>query len=213
MSGIGCPKCASPLLVVLDSRRSDQGVRRRRKCHACGYRFSTMESPIPDKPRPRLVDSKIEDPMWSRDHDGKKGNNRFRTNQRNAHESPIEWLYDRAQIDDAQKMAADRFRAIWESMGGKGASSIDFSKDIVDGGRGAQDITASQINAGQELRRCFVLLKARDYSLVSKICGEGRTLVEIAETPRARNSALISLQGALSSLAAMWNLKTRRRAS
>lgn len=40
-----CPKCSSPDDKVLDSRavHDGKGIRRRRECLACGYRFTTFE--------------------------------------------------------------------------------------------------------------------------------------------------------------------------
>lgn len=38
-----CPKCKRDQLSVIDSRRSDRSIRRRRKCAACGNRLSTVE--------------------------------------------------------------------------------------------------------------------------------------------------------------------------
>ena len=39
-----CPKCGSTLTKVLDSRCIDIGIRRRRTCHHCQYRFTTVEA-------------------------------------------------------------------------------------------------------------------------------------------------------------------------
>ncbi|HEY0221544.1 transcriptional regulator NrdR [Lactovum miscens] len=38
-----CPKCQSENFKVLDTRASDDSVRRRRECLSCGYRFTTYE--------------------------------------------------------------------------------------------------------------------------------------------------------------------------
>ncbi len=38
-----CSHCGNDDTKVLDTRHSDQGVRRRRQCKRCGARFSTME--------------------------------------------------------------------------------------------------------------------------------------------------------------------------
>ena len=38
-----CPNCGRQELRVIDSRSSDEAVRRRRKCLACGARFTTYE--------------------------------------------------------------------------------------------------------------------------------------------------------------------------
>lgn len=40
--GITCPECDGPTGVI-DSRRHDGYVRRRRKCRACGRRLTTFE--------------------------------------------------------------------------------------------------------------------------------------------------------------------------
>lgn len=37
-----CPFCCGATKVI-DSRRETEGVRRRRECLDCGYRFTTME--------------------------------------------------------------------------------------------------------------------------------------------------------------------------
>lgn len=46
-----CPQCDSDNDKVIDSRsvRNGLGVRRRRECLACGRRFSTFESVIPEE--------------------------------------------------------------------------------------------------------------------------------------------------------------------
>ncbi|WP_315857752.1 hypothetical protein [Rhizobium leguminosarum] len=44
----------------------------------------------------------------------------------NIRESVITTLAARGVLDAAQVAAATHFRALWESMGGKGASAIDW---------------------------------------------------------------------------------------
>lgn len=42
--GIDCPQCHSQDIMVIDSRaHSGNSIRRRRKCVACNYRFTTFE--------------------------------------------------------------------------------------------------------------------------------------------------------------------------
>jgi transcription elongation factor Elf1 len=41
--GMTCPKCAHAGSSVIDSRPSKWGIRRRRKCDACAFRFTTLE--------------------------------------------------------------------------------------------------------------------------------------------------------------------------
>lgn len=38
-----CPQCQHPESKVTDSRDSERGIRRRRECLACGFRFTTYE--------------------------------------------------------------------------------------------------------------------------------------------------------------------------
>lgn len=58
MSGaITCPKCKQVGCRVVDSRASGDGVRRRRLCNSCKFRFSTMEEAIGGEgPRKQVVD-------------------------------------------------------------------------------------------------------------------------------------------------------------
>jgi len=42
-TGLGCPECGSCESGVVDSRGTTDGIRRRRLCEYCGYRFSTVE--------------------------------------------------------------------------------------------------------------------------------------------------------------------------
>jgi transcriptional repressor NrdR len=45
---VKCPQCGAMSRVV-DSRSSKHsGIRRRRKCDGCGYRFTTAEAPVKD---------------------------------------------------------------------------------------------------------------------------------------------------------------------
>jgi len=42
-TGTPCPKCKHQGSSVSDSRPNNESVRRRRTCHACGYRYTTYE--------------------------------------------------------------------------------------------------------------------------------------------------------------------------
>lgn len=57
-----CTSCQSDTMV-LDSRKRDDGIYRRRSCPSCGTRFSTMEiivAGIKPGPRPAKVEPKPE---------------------------------------------------------------------------------------------------------------------------------------------------------
>jgi transcriptional regulator NrdR family protein len=42
-TGLHCPACGKRKLITCDSRPTFGGIRRRKECNACGYRFSTVE--------------------------------------------------------------------------------------------------------------------------------------------------------------------------
>ena len=42
-SGLHCSACGKRKLLTIDSRPAFGGIRRRKECNACGYRFSTLE--------------------------------------------------------------------------------------------------------------------------------------------------------------------------
>lgn len=45
-----CPYCGNTRTRVIDTTRSERGIRRRRVCRSCEERFSTMERAIPATP-------------------------------------------------------------------------------------------------------------------------------------------------------------------
>ena len=50
-----CPKCQSYQTTVLDTRHTQKGTRRRRKCLECGERFTTYETLVSDKPKKQFI--------------------------------------------------------------------------------------------------------------------------------------------------------------
>jgi len=58
-----CPKCGCDDDKVIDSRSARDGgmVRRRRECVSCGYRFSTLESVVPEDMKVVKRDGKREE--------------------------------------------------------------------------------------------------------------------------------------------------------
>lgn len=157
--------------------------------------------------------STIENPNWSRDHDGDRTNVRFVQQPINIRESAITTLAAKGAIDKAQTAAADRFRAAWERMGGSGAGALDYSKEPVDGGGIAEPITVRQLEAGRELNAARnALVKAHGeyaYRLVGYIAGEGRSIHELTETRRQRDTMTDLLRLYLDVLASLWKFSNR----
>jgi hypothetical protein len=185
-------------------------------------RFAPKEKPPPmGKKKPStpkhiaLRGVTVENPFYSRAHSGEASNPRYIGAVVNIRESAITMLASRNKIDAAQVAAANKFRALWEAMGGKGASAIDYGRDHVDGGRRSDPISERQMNAADELRRAHRALGNQGYWLVSRICGEGFALQEVVRpggSKRDKLAAADSLRSCLDVLAAMWGIATRRHA-
>lgn len=161
------------------------------------------------KPTPEVMTATVENPNWSRSHDGDKTNPRFITVAFNHKESAISALAAKGVLDAAQVAAAVRFRGLWEALGGSGAKAMDYSKEPVDGGGTSEPISVKQLNAGADLKRASDALKAAHglyaYRLVSYIAGEGRSIHELTETRRQRDTMTDNLRAYLDVLADLWN--------
>ncbi len=159
----------------------------------------------------KLHPVEIANPYYSRDHAADATNPRTIPAMLNVRESAVTTMAARGHLDTAQVAAADRFRKLFETMGGKGAGAVDYDREPVDGGSRADPITEQQVAAGKELARCRALLGVRLYRLVECVCGEGKSLHEVAgKEKRARLVAADMLRMGLDDLAAMWRLVTRR---
>jgi hypothetical protein len=157
-----------------------------------------------------LVSTVIDNPDWRPDLHGEKAFPRKVTASVNLRESAIATLAAKGGLTAAQVAAADRFRALWERMGGKGFGTVDLERERVDGGMRREPITAAALDAGRELKRCRLLLGEYGYSLVRMVAGERRSLHEICASRRERDSAADWLRRDLTALAQMWGFETRR---
>lgn len=169
-----------------------------------------MRKKKPVDPHRSLRAVVVDNPFYSRAHAGTAGNPKQIDAVINLRESAIVMLASRRRIDAAQLAAANKFRALWESMGGKGASAIDYGREHVDGGKSADPITERQITAADELRRAWHALGPQRYAFVTRACCEGYALRELAHTKRGKLAAAKELRACLDRLAALWGLATRR---
>lgn len=157
-----------------------------------------------------LAPAEIDNPDFSRDHvEGRYGNHKRVPATVNVRESAIVTMQARKLITDAQAEAATRFRGLWETMGGKGAGAMDYSKTPVDGGGAVQTVADHHLDAGRKLAAAQTHLGVRGYSLVSKVCGEGYQISELFHDKRSQLSAMDLLRGLLDDLAELWLLKSR----
>ncbi|WP_342587421.1 hypothetical protein [Rhizobium bangladeshense] len=149
----------------------------------------------------------VDNPFYSRAHQGAGANPVKIKAQINIRESAIVTLAARKQINEAQLAAATRFRALYEAMGGAGAGSFDYTREPVDGGGSREPMTERQIRAGQELKRCREILGVRAYDIMSKVAGQGYAIGELAKSHRARTTLADYLKDGLDELARDWGFE------
>lgn len=53
-TGLHCVACGKRSLTTIDSRPTFGGIRRRKKCNLCGYRFSTVEKIVESRRRQQV---------------------------------------------------------------------------------------------------------------------------------------------------------------
>lgn len=156
----------------------------------------------------KLRPVEVENPDWEPSKDGLPGFPRFIEGEKNTRESAVEILFDRGFLASVQKKAAEKFAAYYQAAGGR-VSSLDYSLDRVDGGKG--DPVVSRVIAAQELQRCRQLLGRRGFENVEAVCGEGRSLADLSPHKRERLTMADNLRADLDDLAAMWGIQTRRK--
>jgi len=168
-----------------------------------------------DRPHLEIIERDIENPMWTRAHDGDRTNPRIIRGHVNTLESPVSYLASKGALTASQVAAADRFRKLFERVGGAGARAIDYSRPQVDGGNIADPINPNQLDAGLQLAAANRVLGETygryGYLLVCYICGEGRHIKEMTTTRRQHDTMLDNLRAYLDCLAEHWQMATRRK--
>lgn len=153
----------------------------------------------------------IENPHYSKAHEGARGNPKTTTAAMNLRESPIAMMAAKGHIEPHQLQAANKFRWLWEALGGAGAGSFDYSREPVDGGGAREAITDRQIDAGFLLKECQTVLGPRHYDVVCKVAGEGRTIAEMCSSKREKLTLADYLRHALDDLAVHWGYQKAKR--
>ena len=121
----------------------------------------------------------VENPDWTRAKDGVAGIPRVVEMPINRRHDVIVWLHSRGMIDDAQKMAGDRFLWLWERME-SGARAMDYGKEPVDGGAAWPDLDVKAIEAAKILDRLRIEVGHPDYSLLQHAICRRDTIAKIA---------------------------------
>jgi hypothetical protein len=161
------------------------------------------------KPKEKLETAFVDNPYYSKVHDGETANPVKIKAKINIRESAIATLAARKHINDAQLAAANRFRALWEAMGGAGAGSFDYSREHVDGGGPREPLSERQISAGLELKHAREALGNRAYDIMSKVAGQGYAIQELAKSHRERTTLTDYLKDGLDELARSWGYENR----
>lgn len=170
----------------------------------------TLEQPL-GHAKAQLCTVEIDNPLYSRAHDGAVGNPKTISAKMNLRESPIAMMFARGHLAEYHLMAANKFRKLWETMGGAGAGSFDYSKEPVDGGAGREPLTDAQIDAGRELTLCQIVIGRRQYELVRLVAGQGYSISNLYAPKRERNTKADNLRDALEDLAKHWGMMTNAR--
>lgn len=100
---------------------------------------------------------------------------------RNIRESSLATMFARRQIDEAQLMAGQRFRALYERASSRGSMAVDPSKEPVDTSGISDPIPDRVITAARELHSVRAELGRIGYGLVSMVCGQGLTIDQVAK--------------------------------
>lgn len=155
----------------------------------------------------RDVPNPNHNPLYSE----KSGNPRFIRGSVNLRESPIAMMYAKGIISESQLMAANKFRRLWETCGGKGAGSFDYSREPVDGSGPRETITDQRMEAGAKLKAAEERLGRRPYAIVARVAGEGVSIASMGTTHRERTTLADYLKDALDDLASLWGYDNRVR--
>lgn len=161
------------------------------------------------QPKIKVKTVTVDNPFYSKAHQGAGANPVKIKAQMNIRESAIVTLAARKQINEAQLAAATRFRALYEAMGGAGTGSFDYSREPVDGGGSREPLTERQIRAGQELKRCREILGVKAYDIMSKVAGQGYAIGELAKSHRERTTLADYLKDGLDEMARNWGYENR----
>lgn len=142
----------------------------------------------------------VDNPLHNPAHDGEVWNPKRILSVVNVKESALVILGQRKLLDPAQVKAGERFRTIWEALGGAGAGSFDYSREPVDGGGPRSALSDRQIQAGIDLADCRKVLGI-GYDVMVKVAGEGRAITDLAYSKNLQRAYIEMLKHGLTALA------------
>lgn len=147
------------------------------------------------------------------------GTRRAETVAVNVRETPLEHMYARGKITDAEKRAGDVFRGLCEAVE-IGGGVIDPARIKVDSSGAGDPLTERAIKAAKELDKTVQVIGHTDYLLLHEVCAAGWSLLEIArrwyagleDCRRAREAGSYlgrRVREALAQLVTLWGLDGR----
>ena len=158
---------------------------------------------------PTLV---VDNPNYARAHSESQTNPSKIAVGYNPRESFAGYLYYREKITQAEFKAASRVRQAYETLGGSGASALDYTKEPVDGGSRSDPITERQRDAGSLLKDVYQYLGPQGHHLVLQLAGDGlwpRDIVREDDQTR-RDYFSMRFRECLECLAVHWGYQNRR---
>jgi DNA-directed RNA polymerase specialized sigma24 family protein len=178
---------------------------------AIGEKSAKRLLPRAQRRRHVIVMAEVDDPYFSPSHAESRTNTRKTMAFRNANESPLTLMEARGTITLLQAEAGLRFRILFERLMAGTPSPGDI-KERVDGGGRADGMSESRMDAGRQLRDAATSLGREKYWIVRTICGEGRSLREVAKMAGVRRDTVKAGLGAgLNDLAEIWNMANTRQ--
>lgn len=123
---------------------------------------------------------------------------------RNIGEHPLTLAHARGRISDEQFAAGDALRALCELRFAAGRDSTEMTPGSGGAGAGLA-VGERQIDAARRLEKLRARLKTRDWIILEKFCGEGRSMAEAvrAATLCHPSGVLFRVQEALDELVAL----------
>lgn len=167
-----------------------------------------MKRKKPQTP-PHIVEADIPNPNHNPAHAGKAGNPATIRVSVNAGESPIAWYYHhRSQtgFDELHLRAGDKFRRLYERVGGSGVQAMDYAKEPVDGGRVSDGMTEARHDAGKQLAEAHKEIGEKSYRIVEAVCGDRAWLKQLFPNRKDARGKMQELKAALEKLGKLWNL-------
>ncbi len=153
----------------------------------------------------------VDNPHFSTDHAESTGNPKRIRALQNARESPITWMYvhhKQTGVTEAQVRAAGKFRSLYETAGGAGVGSFDYTREPVDGGGVTDPLNDRMVDAAKELAGVATRLGPAGYDLVEKVCGQCIFISQLDPRRRTQNKLSENMKDCLDSLAIFWGFQT-----